>query len=110
MYVQAWAGWVGRVCAGVSAYDLMSVSFLWDRLQVLTNDRKIIWPGGETEKPQGYQMSTKLKVTANGTRVGRCPQLSACRAGTCLPPTSTAASAAAGSICKTRAPAVLEKV
>ncbi|NXP37266.1 NMDZ1 protein, partial [Leiothrix lutea] len=29
---------------------------------VLTNDRKIIWPGGETEKPQGYQMSTKLKI------------------------------------------------
>uniref|UniRef100_A0A3B5B9K9 Glutamate receptor n=1 Tax=Stegastes partitus TaxID=144197 RepID=A0A3B5B9K9_9TELE len=24
--------------------------------------RKIIWPGGETEKPVGYQMSTKLKI------------------------------------------------
>lgn len=24
--------------------------------------RKIIWPGGETEKPVGYQMSTRLKV------------------------------------------------
>ncbi|KAM4664583.1 glutamate receptor ionotropic, NMDA 1 isoform 3-T3 [Discoglossus pictus] len=29
---------------------------------VLQNDRKIIWPGGETEKPQGYQMSTRLKA------------------------------------------------
>uniref|UniRef100_A0A674II55 Glutamate receptor n=1 Tax=Terrapene triunguis TaxID=2587831 RepID=A0A674II55_9SAUR len=29
---------------------------------VLPNDRKIIWPGGETEKPAGYQMSTKLKI------------------------------------------------
>lgn len=31
--------------------------------QVIMNpQRKIIWPGGETEKPIGYQMSTKLKV------------------------------------------------
>nr|XP_033816102.1 glutamate receptor ionotropic, NMDA 1 isoform X1 [Geotrypetes seraphini] len=30
--------------------------------QVLLNDRKIIWPGGETESPQGYQMSTRLKI------------------------------------------------
>ncbi|XP_061673384.1 glutamate receptor ionotropic, NMDA 1b isoform X3 [Syngnathoides biaculeatus] len=31
--------------------------------QVLMNpQRKIIWPGGETEKPVGYQMSTKLKI------------------------------------------------
>ncbi|KAG8447364.1 hypothetical protein GDO86_014724 [Hymenochirus boettgeri] len=29
---------------------------------VIQNDRKIIWPGGETEKPQGYQMSTRLKI------------------------------------------------
>uniref|UniRef100_A0A6I8NK30 Glutamate receptor n=1 Tax=Ornithorhynchus anatinus TaxID=9258 RepID=A0A6I8NK30_ORNAN len=29
---------------------------------VLPNDRKIIWPGGETEKPRGYQMSTRLKI------------------------------------------------
>uniref|UniRef100_A0A670IT14 Glutamate receptor n=2 Tax=Podarcis TaxID=42163 RepID=A0A670IT14_PODMU len=28
----------------------------------LPNDRKIIWPGGETETPQGYEMSTKLKI------------------------------------------------
>uniref|UniRef100_A0A3P8VGQ6 Glutamate receptor n=1 Tax=Cynoglossus semilaevis TaxID=244447 RepID=A0A3P8VGQ6_CYNSE len=31
--------------------------------QVIMNpQRKIIWPGGETEKPIGYQMSTKLKI------------------------------------------------
>ncbi|CAL8248025.1 unnamed protein product [Merluccius merluccius] len=31
--------------------------------QVLMNaQRKIIWPGGETEKPRGYQMSTRLKI------------------------------------------------
>ncbi|XP_076126025.1 glutamate receptor ionotropic, NMDA 1b isoform X2 [Alosa pseudoharengus] len=30
--------------------------------QVRPHDRKIIWPGGETEKPRGYQMSTKLKI------------------------------------------------
>lgn len=29
---------------------------------VMNNQRKIIWPGGETEKPQGFQMSTRLKV------------------------------------------------
>ncbi|XP_033851349.1 glutamate receptor ionotropic, NMDA 1 isoform X6 [Acipenser ruthenus] len=29
---------------------------------VLLNDRKIIWPGGETEKPRGFQMSTRLKI------------------------------------------------
>ncbi|XP_069039267.1 glutamate receptor ionotropic, NMDA 1a isoform X4 [Lepisosteus oculatus] len=29
---------------------------------VLNNQRKIIWPGGETEKPRGYQMSTRLKI------------------------------------------------
>ncbi|KAM7415489.1 hypothetical protein PAMA_017816 [Pampus argenteus] len=28
---------------------------------VMNPQRKIIWPGGETEKPVGYQMSTKLK-------------------------------------------------
>lgn len=28
----------------------------------MNNQRKIIWPGGETEKPQGFQMSTRLKV------------------------------------------------
>lgn len=31
---------------------------------VMNNQRKIIWPGGETEKPQGFQMSTRLKVPA----------------------------------------------
>lgn len=32
-------------------------------VQVVINpQRKIIWPGGELEKPVGYQMSTKLKV------------------------------------------------
>ncbi|TRY93163.1 hypothetical protein DNTS_012852 [Danionella cerebrum] len=29
---------------------------------VMNNQRKIIWPGGETEKPKGYQMSTRLKI------------------------------------------------
>ncbi|XP_023257037.1 glutamate receptor ionotropic, NMDA 1-like, partial [Seriola lalandi dorsalis] len=29
---------------------------------VMNPQRKIIWPGGETEKPVGYQMSTKLKI------------------------------------------------
>ncbi|XP_019741238.1 glutamate receptor ionotropic, NMDA 1b isoform X2 [Hippocampus comes] len=29
---------------------------------VINPQRKIIWPGGETEKPVGYQMSTKLKI------------------------------------------------
>ncbi|XP_048876511.1 glutamate receptor ionotropic, NMDA 1 isoform X7 [Brienomyrus brachyistius] len=29
---------------------------------VLNNQRKIIWPGGETEKPRGFQMSTRLKI------------------------------------------------
>ncbi|XP_073456008.1 glutamate receptor ionotropic, NMDA 1 isoform X2 [Aquarana catesbeiana] len=29
---------------------------------ILQNDRKIIWPGGETEKPEGYKMSTNLKI------------------------------------------------
>lgn len=29
---------------------------------VMNTQRKIIWPGGETEKPKGYQMSTRLKV------------------------------------------------
>lgn len=28
----------------------------------MNSQRKIIWPGGETEKPQGFQMSTRLKV------------------------------------------------
>ena len=32
----------------------------------MNNQRKIIWPGGETEKPRGYQMSTRLKVRAPG--------------------------------------------
>ncbi|XP_039630718.1 glutamate receptor ionotropic, NMDA 1 isoform X6 [Polypterus senegalus] len=29
---------------------------------VLLNGRKIIWPGGQTEQPPGYQMSTRLKI------------------------------------------------
>ncbi|XP_043914717.1 glutamate receptor ionotropic, NMDA 1 isoform X4 [Protopterus annectens] len=29
---------------------------------LLHSDRKIIWPGGETNKPTGYQMSTRLKI------------------------------------------------
>ncbi|XP_069465961.1 glutamate receptor ionotropic, NMDA 1 isoform X6 [Ambystoma mexicanum] len=35
---------------------------IYNGSQVLLNDRKIIWPGGQTEKPQGYQMSTRLKI------------------------------------------------
>uniref|UniRef100_A0A8B9K0R6 Glutamate receptor, ionotropic, N-methyl D-aspartate 1a n=1 Tax=Astyanax mexicanus TaxID=7994 RepID=A0A8B9K0R6_ASTMX len=29
---------------------------------VLNKQRKIIWPGGETERPRGFQMSTRLKI------------------------------------------------
>uniref|UniRef100_A0A8C6KSR5 Glutamate receptor n=1 Tax=Nothobranchius furzeri TaxID=105023 RepID=A0A8C6KSR5_NOTFU len=29
---------------------------------VMNNQRKIVWPGGDTEKPQGFQMSTRLKI------------------------------------------------
>lgn len=29
---------------------------------VMNKQRKIIWPGGETERPRGFQMSTRLKV------------------------------------------------
>lgn len=40
-----------------------SVNVLLLNLQVMMNtQRKIIWPGGDTEKPRGYQMSTRLKV------------------------------------------------
>uniref|UniRef100_A0A803VQZ9 Glutamate receptor n=1 Tax=Ficedula albicollis TaxID=59894 RepID=A0A803VQZ9_FICAL len=51
---------------------------IYNGSNVLTNDRKIIWPGGETEKPQGYQMSTKLKnnMVASHTEPepwGGCP-------------------------------------
>lgn len=35
---------------------------IYNGTHVIPNDRKIIWPGGETEKPRGYQMSTRLKV------------------------------------------------
>ncbi|KAF6718830.1 Glutamate receptor ionotropic, NMDA 1, partial [Oryzias melastigma] len=36
---------------------------IFNGTQVVMNpQRKIIWPGGETEKPVGYQMSTKLKI------------------------------------------------
>uniref|UniRef100_G3ULH1 Receptor ligand binding region domain-containing protein n=1 Tax=Loxodonta africana TaxID=9785 RepID=G3ULH1_LOXAF len=35
---------------------------VYNGTHVIPNDRKIIWPGGETEKPRGYQMSTRLKV------------------------------------------------
>uniref|UniRef100_A0A4W4E5C4 Glutamate receptor n=1 Tax=Electrophorus electricus TaxID=8005 RepID=A0A4W4E5C4_ELEEL len=29
---------------------------------VLNKQRKIIWPGGETDRPRGFQMSTRLKI------------------------------------------------
>nr|XP_055037040.1 glutamate receptor ionotropic, NMDA 1a isoform X5 [Misgurnus anguillicaudatus] len=29
---------------------------------VMNKQRKIIWPGGETERPRGFQMSTRLKI------------------------------------------------
>lgn len=29
---------------------------------VLNKQRKIIWPGGDTDRPKGFQMSTWLKV------------------------------------------------
>ncbi|XP_069915608.1 glutamate receptor ionotropic, NMDA 1 isoform X2 [Oryctolagus cuniculus] len=35
---------------------------VYNGTHVIPNDRKIIWPGGETEKPRGYQMSTRLKI------------------------------------------------
>ncbi|XP_061010180.1 glutamate receptor ionotropic, NMDA 1 isoform X1 [Dama dama] len=35
---------------------------IYNGTHVIPNDRKIIWPGGETEKPRGYQMSTRLKI------------------------------------------------
>ncbi|KAK2120781.1 Glutamate receptor ionotropic, NMDA 1 [Saguinus oedipus] len=35
---------------------------IYNGTHVIPNDRKIIWPGGETEKPRGYQMSTRLKA------------------------------------------------
>ncbi|XP_012929240.1 glutamate receptor ionotropic, NMDA 1 isoform X1 [Heterocephalus glaber] len=35
---------------------------IYNGSHVIPNDRKIIWPGGETEKPRGYQMSTRLKI------------------------------------------------
>lgn len=40
----------------------VATSISYPHPQVIPNDRKIIWPGGETEKPRGYQMSTRLKV------------------------------------------------
>ncbi|XP_011840566.1 PREDICTED: glutamate receptor ionotropic, NMDA 1 [Mandrillus leucophaeus] len=40
---------------------------IYNGTHVIPNDRKIIWPGGETEKPRGYQMSTRLKVGAPQT-------------------------------------------
>lgn len=39
---------------------------------VMNNQRKIIWPGGETEKPQGFQMSTRLKVWALSKALTLC--------------------------------------
>lgn len=77
------------------------MSILWHPSQVLTNDRKIIWPGGETEKPQGYQMSTKLKVRANGIR-GRASLLSVHWAVASAASHLHGCSAAGSSICKAR--------
>ncbi|GCB62641.1 hypothetical protein scyTo_0013089 [Scyliorhinus torazame] len=31
---------------------------------VLLNDKKIIWPGGELNTPKGFQMSTRLKIVS----------------------------------------------
>lgn len=99
--VSAGLGWAGGVGLWGVHLGLTSFCLLWDPPQVLTNDRKIIWPGGETEKPQGYQMSTKLKVRANGLR-GRAPQPSACQAGTLSASHLQGCSAAGSSICKAR--------
>ena len=41
---------------------------------VMNNQRKIIWPGGETEKPQGFQMSTRLKVRTL-SKAGECTDI-----------------------------------
>lgn len=47
----------------VSVRRPLFLLLLFLTLQVVMNpQRKIIWPGGETEKPVGYQMSTRLKV------------------------------------------------
>lgn len=43
---------------------------IYNGTHVIPNDRKIIWPGGETEKPRGYQMSTRLKVGDAAPRPG----------------------------------------
>uniref|UniRef100_A0A2I2ZB73 Glutamate [NMDA] receptor subunit zeta-1 n=1 Tax=Gorilla gorilla gorilla TaxID=9595 RepID=A0A2I2ZB73_GORGO len=40
---------------------------IYNGTHVIPNDRKIIWPGGETEKPRGYQMSTRLKEIPRST-------------------------------------------
>eukprot|EP00064_Thunnus_orientalis_P023555 superscaffoldBa00009018_g23802 len=56
---------------------------------VMNPQRKIIWPGGETEKPVGYQMSTKLKepfVYVKPTKTdGTCqPIVPQCCYGFCI--------------------------
>lgn len=46
-------------------YKYKNDSYLQENIMfqvVMNTQRKIIWPGGETEKPKGYQMSTRLKV------------------------------------------------
>ncbi|XP_059850352.1 glutamate receptor ionotropic, NMDA 1-like [Hypanus sabinus] len=35
---------------------------VYNGTNVLLNDKKIIWPGGELNTPKGFQMSTKLKI------------------------------------------------
>lgn len=97
--VRTGLGWAGGVGHRGVHLGLMSICFLRGPSQVLTNDRKIIWPGGETEKPQGYQMSTKLKVRANGIR-GRAPRPSACRAVALSASHLHGCSAAGSSVCK----------
>ncbi|XP_051892710.1 glutamate receptor ionotropic, NMDA 1 isoform X4 [Pristis pectinata] len=37
---------------------------VYNGTNVLLNDRKIIWPGGELNTPKGFQMSTKLKIVS----------------------------------------------
>ncbi|XP_078083660.1 glutamate receptor ionotropic, NMDA 1a [Mustelus asterias] len=37
---------------------------VYNGTNVLLNDKKIIWPGGELNTPKGFQMSTKLKIVS----------------------------------------------
>ncbi|XP_011812785.1 PREDICTED: glutamate receptor ionotropic, NMDA 1 [Colobus angolensis palliatus] len=52
----------GTIICPLLNTDTMVQVGIYNGTHVIPNDRKIIWPGGETEKPRGYQMSTRLKI------------------------------------------------